>query len=589
MAEVEFSAKQFWKFCEHLYIDGKETGIKSLSYKNSLGTQRHFIREVEKGLKEGIHTYIVLKGRQLGLTTISLALDLYWQFKHPGMQGSLVSHTEEGREFFRTNLTTYMDRLPPQYKIPVKAHNRTQLVLKNNSRLTYQVAGTRKNPNLGKGQALTFMHATEVASWGDPEGLASLQASLAQKNPNRLYIYESTAQGFNMFYEMWDSAKAARFQKAIFIGWWLKEDYAFPKGSPQYETYWDGKFTTDEKEWVRSVKKMYGHDITPEQISWWRWMLLEEVRDDMLMFQDFPPTETHAFILSGSNFFSSEKCTDAMKEAKKASFTPYRFVLGENFEDTELKESHERFSNLKIWEYPKDNGHYVIGADPAYGSSEWADRFCVSVWRCYSDGLEQVAEFCTADCNTYQFAWVVCYLAGAYKNTMVNLEINGPGQAVWNEMQNLKRIAATMRDTVSAGIYNVVANIQNYLYKRPDSIGGGFVYHYKTTWDTKERMLNFMKDNFERGMMKVHSEGLLDEMRIIVREDGSIAASGRGKDDRVIAAALAGIAWGDFIRMRLVQAGESRGLAAAREGAKDFKMEAAQSAVAGYLRKIGVS
>ena len=47
-----------------------------------------------------------------------------------------------------------------------------------------------------------------------------------------------------------------------------------------------------------------------------------------------------------------------------------------------------------------------VGADPAYGSSDWADRFCIQVYRCYADGLDRVAEFATSELNTYQFAWV---------------------------------------------------------------------------------------------------------------------------------------------------------------------------------------
>ena len=82
---------------------------------------------------------------------------------------------------------------------------------------------------------------------------------------------------------------------------------------------------------------------------------------------------------------------------------------------------------------------YSRGGDPAYGSAAWADRSVVEVWRCYADRFEQVAEFCTPEITTYKYAWVICYMAGAYKNSMVNLEINGPGEAVLGEIDNLRR------------------------------------------------------------------------------------------------------------------------------------------------------
>jgi hypothetical protein len=65
-------------------------------------------------------------------------------------------------------------------------------------------------------------------------------------------------------------------------------------------------------------------------------------------------------------------------------------------------------------------------------------------------------------------------------------------------------------------------------------------------------MLNYFKDYFERNMLQVYSTELLDEMKGIVRDQGSIAAYGRGKDDRVIASALACAAYAEQVQPRLL-------------------------------------
>ena len=122
---------------------------------------------------------------------------------------------------FRSTLGMYIEGLPKEFKIPLVAHNRNQMVLKNRSRIFYQIAGNKAR--LGQGKAITYLHGTETASWGNEEGLASLIASLAEKNPERLYLFESTAQGFNMFHDMYKTAKKARTQRAIFCGWWRNE------------------------------------------------------------------------------------------------------------------------------------------------------------------------------------------------------------------------------------------------------------------------------------------------------------------------------------------------------------------------------
>ena len=550
---MKFDLNHFYKFCKELKVETKELGIQRLGNR-LLGSQTYVMEEIAKGLNNDIHFFVILKGRQLGITTISLALDLYWHFKNPGFQGTLTTDTEENRDQFRTTLAMYMDGLPPEYKIPLMTHNRNQMVLKNRSRLFYQVAGLRAKGSLGRGKGITYLHGTETSSWGDEEGLASLLASLAEKNPNRLYLFESTARGFNMWHDMWAVAKKARTQKAIFCGWWRNELYSADPKSDVYKVYWDGKLSPEEKEWTREIKKLYQIEINSRQIAWWRWKMNEGIKDEALMYQEFPPTEDYAFIMTGTSFFSHARCTDQAKAAKQTLPRFYRFSMGQNFEDTELINSTERMATLKLWEEPIDNAFYVIGADPAYGSSDWADRFCIQIFRAYADGLDQVAEFATSELNTYQFAWVVCYLAGAYRNSTLNLEVNGPGQAVINEMRNLKRQAQTMEPRKARGLLDVLGNMSHYLWRRNDSLGGlSNSIGYLTTHSSKERMLNYFKDYFERGMLNVYSMDLLDEMKSVVRDQGGISAYGRNKDDRVIATALACVAFAEQVMPRLLQ------------------------------------
>lgn len=586
---MKFNLKQFYAFCSQLRIESKEQGL--IPMRELLGTQTYVMDEIAKGLSEDIHFFVILKGRQLGITTVSLALDLYWQFTHPGWQGTLVSDTEENRDMFRSTLAMYMEGLPKEYKIPLVNHNRNQLVLKNRSRIFYQIAGNKSR--LGQGKAITYLHGTETASWGNEEGLASLIASLAETNPERLYMFESTAQGFNMFYDMYKTAKKARTQRAIFCGWWRNQFYQAnpdtPNGSQIYNVYWDGKLTPEEKDWTKDIQKLYGVTINSRQIAWWRWKMHEGMKDDALMYQEFPPTEDYAFVSTGSAFFSNTRLTEAHKIARHKDCHYYRYAFGQIFQDTEILNSREKVCTLKVWEEPVERAHYVIGADPAYGSSDWADRFCVQVYRCYANGLDQVAEFATSELNTYQFAWVIAHLAGAYRGAILNLEVNGPGQAVYNELANLRRYAANMApQNIRHDLLNVLGSMSNYIWRRNDSLSGmsnskGWV----TTASSKERMLNYTKDFFERGMMNVYSTELIDEMKNVVREDGFLGATGRNKDDRVIAAALATAAFAEQLQPRLIAEGITREGEAKRN---EYTPEqwAAERNVANYLKAIGL-
>ena len=583
---MNFNKDLFYKFCSELKIETKEQGLRKMN--NLLGTQTYVMDEIAKGLQDDIHFFVILKGRQLGITTISLALDLYWHFTHPGLQGTLTTDTEENRDMFRSTLAMYMEGLPKEYRIPLLAHNRNQLSLKNRSRLFYQVAGLRAKGSLGRGKAITYLHGTETSSWGDEEGLASLLASLAETNKDRLYIFESTARGFNMFHDMYTTAKKARTQRAIFCGWWRNELYAADPDSSVYKVYWDGKLTPEEKEWTRDIKKLYDVEINSRQMAWWRWKMFEWIKDDSLMYQEFPPTEDYAFVMTGTSFFSNSRCTDAFKKAKSKSYDSYRYIFGANFPDTEVIKSTERLATLKVWEEPVDTAYYVIGADPAYGSSDWADRFCIQIYRVYADGLDQVASFATSEMNTYQFAWVIAHLAGAYKNSTLNLEVNGPGQAVINELRNLKRQATSLGGAMGAELMNVYGSMQNYIWRRNDTLGGvSNSIGWLTTAATKERMLTYMKDYFERNMMNIYDIDTIDEMKTVVRDGGSIEATGRNKDDRVIASALACAAFAEQVQPRLIAQKITRAISEVQENFTAEELGVGRN-VSDYLKKIGI-
>lgn len=559
---MRFDVAEFRAFCNDLKIDTKEFGIVSLGEAWS-GTQDYFIGEIAEGLARGIHNFVVLKGRQVHITTVCLALDLYWSCKYSGVQGTLITDTEENREMFRETLTLYMESLPVKWKQKLVRHNRTQLILGNRSRFFYQVAGTKKKEkrSVGVGKAVMMAHGTECSNWGDDGALPDIGASLAKQNPKRLYIWESTARGPNGFEQMCEIAQQSVNQKFIFVGWWRNHLYRCKEGSSEYQVYWDGHMTSEEVAWTEEVKQLYDYEISPEQLAWWRYTLAEEQFELQKMYENYPPTETYAFQMSGSQFFQGGTLTDRLRLARAQSFDAFRFVLGQSFADTELVPADPQNATFRMWAPPVHGAHYALGCDPAYGSSEWADRFCAQVYRCYADGMDQVAEFCTEQCSTYQFAWVALYLAGAYFPSMINLEINGPGMQVWSEMQNMRRLAADYGPGMNAQIFQVISNVQNYLYRRPDSINGQYNFHWKTDTNSKHRMMNALKDGFERGQILVYSREMLTEMKNVVIAEGDIGAPGRGKDDRVIASALAVMTWQDFLRLRLAASGATRAAA----------------------------
>ena len=557
----------FLEFIGHLKILSKElehdeeAALVDVLY----DSQWRFLEQVCGGLDNGIRFFVCLKARQLGISTISLAIDLFWLHMFPGIQGALITDDESNRDKFRAIIDYYLKSLPKSLRVGVRKHNRNMLVLKNGSMLDYLVAGKRgNNKTLGQSRALNFVHGTEVGSWGSEEGFNSLISSLAEKHPHRLYIFESTAHGYNLFNTIWNQAKDDEIRKkAFFIGWWAHNGYRFEKNTPEFKQYWTGELDPGEKIMMDEVQFRYGVKIKPEQIAWHRYKRTNELTSDDLMSQNFPWHEDEAFIMTGSAFFPRQRLADDIKfiHDGKPLFKGYRYHMGDNFLATEVEQvTKVSEADLRIFEEPNPNGVYVIGADPAFGRSDVNDQHALMVLRCYADAAVQVAEYATAQPDTYQFAWMLAHVAGIYRNVWVNLEINGPGPVVMQELKHIKQLISNgylKADAMAKDMEGVFEAVKWYLYHRCDSVSGSYMYNWKTSLDNKLAIMNQLRDNYTLRALRFRSIRLLEQMQRIVQDGGSIEADGRNKDDLVFASALANRAWIDWVRPSLIGLGEN--------------------------------
>jgi len=133
-----------------------------------------------------------------------------------------------------------------------------------------------------------------------------------------------------------------------------------------------------------------------------------------------------------------------------------------------------------------------------------------------------------------------------------------------------------------------LSHMKHYLWRRNDTYNISNSIGWVTTHSSKERMLNYLKDYFERGMLNVYSTDCIDEMKGIVRDNGTIAAAGRAKDDRVIASALAAAAYAEQIQPRLIQMRLTRDKKQVEPDESDSASgQQVQKQVSSYLKALG--
>ena len=234
--------EQFIAFCERLLIpskegDGSEDG-RTLVPLVPMRTQLYLLDEILEGLSRGIHFFVVLKCRQSGVTTLVLAFDLYWCFRHDGVILNFIADIGSRTAYNRSLLGDFVKSLAkhPEWRQEVASDNRNLISFANRSKIIWSSANTRDEGGLGVGTGIMAFHLTEAGRAKDEEGIASLMSSMSTRNPNRFFLTESTAHGMGLFKEMCDEASGPNntSQKFIFIGWWLQPDYDLNLKDPQH-------------------------------------------------------------------------------------------------------------------------------------------------------------------------------------------------------------------------------------------------------------------------------------------------------------------------------------------------------------------
>ncbi len=144
-----------------------------------------------------------------------------------------------------------------------------------------------------------------------------------------------------------------------------------------------------------------------------------------------------------------------------------------------------------------------------------------------------------------------------YEDCYINLEISGPGTAIMTEMRRIKQTLQSQShaDIVKAKSWEeVLDGVKWYLYHRPDSLGKGYAYGWKTNVDNKIAIMNEYRDSYTNDYLVIRSSRALEQMQYIVQEGSDIGPSAKGRkhDDFVFSLAFAHRAWLEWVRPEMI-------------------------------------
>jgi hypothetical protein len=362
-------------------------------------------------MRHGAHN-IVLKARQVGLTTWAAARFFLKTITRPGTLTLQVAHTQESAEEIFRIVHRFLDYLPDRLRtgcLRTSRANVRQIVFPAlDSEYRVVSAGER---NAGRGLTVQNLHCSELARWpGDPaEILAGLRAALA---PDGEEILESTPNGIGgCFYEEWQTAPETGTVRHFFP-WWMERRYRTKAI--------DENSLTDEERTL-----MASHHLTLAQIGFRRKM---QANFRAMARQEFAEDPESCFRASGESVFEL-----AAIEQRLAS-APAPLKLRRNGE-------------LEIWLPSLPGKQYLVAVDPAGGGSD-GDYSAVEVLE-MATGL-QCAEF-AGHLGGLELAQFVTAIAAEYNHAWVVVERNNHGHGVLALLESVCHCARVYRQSGQPG------------------------------------------------------------------------------------------------------------------------------------------
>ncbi len=423
---------------------------------------------------------IVLKARQLGVTTYVAARFFNHTITHPGTLSVQVAHDQQSAEEIFRIVHRFVENLPAPLRkgaLRTSRANVRQIVFPCLDS-EYRVE-TAADPNAGRGLTIQNLHCSEVARW--PRDAAATLASLrAAVPPDGEIVLESTPNGAcGCFYGEWVRAHQTGYTRHFFPWFW----------EPTYRREVKiADFSDVEGELMRK------HGLDAGQIAFRREM---RANFGSRMAEEYAEDAESCFMASGDCVFDVEVIDRRMRESRTV---------------VEQKDN----AKLLVFFPPinGDNGanpkEYIIGVDPAGGGSD-GDFACAQV-------IERASGMQCAELQGHfppaELAARVALIGRDYNNALIAVERNNHGHGVLASL------------TLHEGYQNV--------YYQGNQAG------WLTSPASRPRMLENFAATLTNAPFLFSSTRLLEECRTFVRHpDGSASAANGTHDDLVMAMAVA--------------------------------------------------
>ena len=449
--------------------------------------------------KTGKVRAIILKARQQGISTYCAGRVFWKSYYTPHSRSVVMAHDSATSDALFTMSKNLINRMSEEFSPKEIRSNAKEIIIRSPIMKEDEVASyrlyTAGSPEAGRGTTPTILHASEVAFWQHDEKILSGLFQGISSAEGTEVILESTANGAKgEFHRLWVGAVAGENEYLpIFLPWFTTPEYTLdpPEGI---------EWTVDEE------KEQKKYNLTDGQMYWRRLKIAESGK--LKFQQEYPATADEAFIVSGSNVFNVEKLNALVPAVyqRRSEWDPDSKMLDES-----------REGNLFIYDYPKWEEPYVIGADVSLGVGQDYSAAVVM-----NKDHKIVACYRNNRIDSSLWGELLFYLGRYYNNALLAVESNSMGIATLQKLDHMNYVNLYRQTKI--------ANVKN---EEGERLG------FRTTSATKPAIISNLKNLIDNEDLNIPDPQIILELKNYIATDtGKTEAAPNYNDDYVIALAI---------------------------------------------------
>lgn len=360
-------------------------------------------REVLNAIVEN-ERVIVLKGRQMGVSTITLLAVLAFAVANPGVPCAIVADTREKAQGLLARLAGWCDQLG----IEIGSRNKGAIELANAGddgvcttidALSAVSRAEGGESRVGRSKSYGFIHCSELAFWLSDAAVFRGLTSTAL--PGARIVIESTASAAdNLFRQLW----SARDEDGE--GW-----HRVFLPVERHAVYRRDEHDIDDATWALLQGEKFGFTRRDSAAWWWCRMRVEFAGDETGALREFPQLPAHCF-----------------------SFAKGRWILKFVEAATEqIGAWDEKSKRFQGWTHYRDAGTEPVAFGVDVAGGDGGDSSAIVVLGMLTGTI--VATWMSHSTSLPDYVEVIKDAAARYNPTRIVVESNGVGVGVYETLK----------------------------------------------------------------------------------------------------------------------------------------------------------